>query len=177
MFYPGGGRPKGSLNSATLELKEFWNRFFTSPEYRNAAKKRILDGSAPHLESYLLNKIYGKPRESLDVHIERGDGEDLSMLSAEELTLRAEHLLDQLRDARAVEAQLNLARGEVIDGSVVRTALPETSQECVVEVPDDDTGRPDTLQDMPQVVDDDGVRSVPGVGETRVQEESEEEAQ
>ena len=69
MFYPGGGRPKGALNRATREIKEFWHGYFSSPEYREEAKKRILSGSAPTLELYLLQLTYGKPREQVDLNV------------------------------------------------------------------------------------------------------------
>ncbi len=65
-----GGRPKGTPNTATRLLKEFWHKFFESTAYQAAAIQRIQDGKAPHLESYLLAKIYGKPTEHH--HIEGG---------------------------------------------------------------------------------------------------------
>lgn len=58
-----GGRQKGTPNKATAELKELWGGFFRTDTYRDSASRRILDGKAPHLESYLLALIHGKPTE------------------------------------------------------------------------------------------------------------------
>ena len=63
----GPGRPKGSENKATKELKEFWGKWFKSKEYQVNAQQRILDGKAPHLEGYLMSKIHGKPTEHIEV--------------------------------------------------------------------------------------------------------------
>lgn len=100
------GRPKGALNIATRQLKEFWHEFFTSEEYRRKAKQRILDGCAPHLESYLLNRIYGKPLEQVEVSVV-GPEEDLSMLSVEDLARRLAEVSRQLEEAKALEAALS----------------------------------------------------------------------
>src|SRR5688500_14214829 len=102
----GLGRPKGALNHATRELKEFWHRFFTSVEYRESAKKRILDGSSPHLEKYLLERLYGKPKETVDLRVGVPDDEDLSTLSAEVLLRRFDEARQQLLEAAAVEAAI-----------------------------------------------------------------------
>ena len=99
--HPNNGRPLGASNTITRELKTFWHRFFTSEEYREKAKQRILAGTAPHLESYLFNRIYGKPKEYIELSV--GQAEDLSLLSMEELAQRADILLSQLRDARELE--------------------------------------------------------------------------
>ena len=96
---------KGSPDIATRELKEFWHKFFISEEYREKAKQRILDGSAPHLENYLLNRIYGKPREQVDLNISHST-EDLSSLTIEELRERAEQMVNQLAEAKALEEAL-----------------------------------------------------------------------
>ena len=99
------GRPPGAINIASRELKEFWHNFFSSAEYRTKAKQRILDGSAPHLESYLLNRIYGKPKEHVELSVTAAQ-EDLSMLSTEELTQRAENLLKQLGEMKELEESI-----------------------------------------------------------------------
>lgn len=106
MFYPGGGRPKGSLNRATREIKEFWHGYFSSPEYREEAKKRILSGSAPTLELYLLGLVYGKPREQVDVNVSQSTDDDLSTLSIGQLEERAAQLVNQLAEAKALEAAI-----------------------------------------------------------------------
>ena len=74
---------------------------------REQAKKRILNGSAPHLESYLLNRIYGRPKEHVEVNV---SVEDLSTLSTEELEERTQVLLNQLQEARELEAAIDIVR-------------------------------------------------------------------
>lgn len=58
-----GGRVKGNPNHITRELKAFWHQFFESKAYQDNAMERIAAGKAPHLEAYLLPKIYGKATE------------------------------------------------------------------------------------------------------------------
>jgi hypothetical protein len=82
-------------------LKRELQQFFSGPEYRESVKKRILAGSAPTVEIYLLQMLYGKPREVIDLHVEVQ--EDLSLLSIEELAQRATDLLSQLEEARQLE--------------------------------------------------------------------------
>jgi len=60
---PGPGRPKGSLNKATKEIKDFWEGFYGSPTYLKSAKARILKGRAPHLEAYWLKRLFGEKSE------------------------------------------------------------------------------------------------------------------
>lgn len=59
----GPGRPKGAKNKISHEIQQF----FESPAYAVNAKTRILDGKAPHLETYWLNKLNGKPTESIEL--------------------------------------------------------------------------------------------------------------
>jgi hypothetical protein len=59
----GPGRPKGSKNKITLEV----SRLMESPEYFASVKKRVLTGKAPHLETYWLNKLIGKPAGHEDI--------------------------------------------------------------------------------------------------------------
>jgi hypothetical protein len=63
---PGPGRPKGAKNKATIEAKGFYQRFLESKEYRESAKRRILDGSAPHLETMAHHYAYGKPVDKVE---------------------------------------------------------------------------------------------------------------
>jgi hypothetical protein len=62
-----GGRKKGSLNKATREIKAFTSTFLSSPTYVASAKKRILDGGAPHLEALWHHYAFGKPKETVAV--------------------------------------------------------------------------------------------------------------
>jgi hypothetical protein len=101
----GKGRPVGALNRTTRDLKEFWHYFFSSHEYREKAKERILNGTAPHLESYLLNRIYGKPTERIAVSVDEPQ-QDLSRLSIEELEAMAQGLLHDITEAKEIRAAL-----------------------------------------------------------------------
>jgi hypothetical protein len=105
MFYAGGGRPKGALNYATRELKQELRLFFSGPEYRDSVKKRIVEGSAPTVELYFLQLLYGKPKEQIALEVSVQD--DLSQLSVEELTLRAGEMLKQLQEASELEAAIS----------------------------------------------------------------------
>jgi hypothetical protein len=71
-FEPGqsgnpSGRPKGMPNNATVEIKEFALTLTTrDPEWLESARQRMKDGKAPHLETYLLQMAYGKPKETIE---------------------------------------------------------------------------------------------------------------
>lgn len=58
-----GGRPRGALNKATREIKQFAQDFLESDEYVRSMKRRVLAGRAPHLETLLHHYGYGKPKE------------------------------------------------------------------------------------------------------------------
>jgi hypothetical protein len=117
-------------------MKGYWHLFFSSQEFRESAKRRMLRGDAPHLESYLLNKVYGKPREEIDLRIGPME-EDLTGLSLEELAQRAEDLTNQLRDARELEAAIpaEYLIGQNPTGQSARTSVPaETPAEVGVDM-------------------------------------------
>jgi len=59
---PGGGRPKGVPNKATLEIKEFARNVLMSPRYRTSLEQRLLAGTAPHVEVLLHHYAFGLPR-------------------------------------------------------------------------------------------------------------------
>jgi hypothetical protein len=56
---PGGGRPKGAQNKATLEIKEFARNFLMSDRYQRTLERRILAGTAPHMEVLLHHYAFG----------------------------------------------------------------------------------------------------------------------
>jgi hypothetical protein len=64
---PGGGRPKGVPNKATLEIKDFGRDFLMSAKYRENLKRRIMAGEAPHMEVLLHHYSFGKPRFEVEV--------------------------------------------------------------------------------------------------------------
>ena len=61
----GPGRPKGSRTKATIEMNAFWKAALESKSYLASALQRVNAGKAPHLEAYWMNKINGKPPESV----------------------------------------------------------------------------------------------------------------
>lgn len=65
-----GGRQRGSKNKRTHEqLREVENLadFMFDDFWKAAAKQRIMEGTAPHLESFLLAHKYGKPTERHEI--------------------------------------------------------------------------------------------------------------
>jgi hypothetical protein len=60
---PGGGRPKGAPNKATREIKEFARNFLMSDKYQRSLERRILAGTAPHMEVLLHHYAFGKPTD------------------------------------------------------------------------------------------------------------------
>jgi hypothetical protein len=138
----GKGRPKGSLNVATRELVQFWNKFFTSEEYRDSAKRRILAGHAPHLESYLLQRIYGKPPDALRIALatRSSRSSDVEDLTDEQLAERAEIIAVVMRETlrlRALRAKIAAASQIAAGEAEARTLIPfvdyqDASSESVV---------------------------------------------
>ncbi len=62
---PGPGRPKGSLNKTTTEVRDLARQIVDDPEYRQALKLRVSLGEAPHMETLLWHYAYGKPKETV----------------------------------------------------------------------------------------------------------------
>ena len=60
------GRPKGSPNRATIEVREASRRMVEDRDYRKNLRHRLLKGQAPHMESLLWHYAYGKPAERLE---------------------------------------------------------------------------------------------------------------
>jgi len=147
----GLGRPKGATNLATREIKQELHRFFSSPVYRESVKQRILEGSAPTIELYFLQLLYGKPKEKIDLHIGPLE-EDLSHLSSEELAQRAEDIARSLREAQELEAALPaeiLAEAGITRSPVVEQ--PEVSVDVDASV---DAEKPaDSSVDAPGVAE------------------------
>jgi hypothetical protein len=68
----GKGRPPGSLNKTTREIRDAAKAILDRPEYRASLKKRLDAGKAPHMETLLHHYAYGKPKETIE---ESGDRE------------------------------------------------------------------------------------------------------
>lgn len=84
------GRPKGSQNQSTKDFKEFWARFFSDPRYKRNLIRRIMTGNANHMELYISQLLYGKPKERIEGSVEHHFVRpDLTRLSADELEVLA----------------------------------------------------------------------------------------
>ena len=63
-----GGRPPGSLNRTTLEVREFARHLIEDPEYQAGLRRRMIAGKAPQMEMLLFSYAYGKPVERHEVN-------------------------------------------------------------------------------------------------------------
>jgi hypothetical protein len=61
----GPGRPAGSQNQATKEIKEASRALVEDPKYVASLKVRLESGKAPHMETLLFHYAYGKPKETV----------------------------------------------------------------------------------------------------------------
>jgi len=62
------GRKKGTPNKKTVELN-FLTRmapFIDGEAYTEALKARVLRGKAPHAETYLYNRLHGRPADATE---------------------------------------------------------------------------------------------------------------
>ena len=62
----GPGRPKGSPNRVTLEVREIATRLVTDPAYVEALATRLREGTAGPMEGLLWTYAYGKPKETAE---------------------------------------------------------------------------------------------------------------
>jgi hypothetical protein len=79
-----GGRPRGSKNNASKEIKQFAARVLLAddPEaYLRNVRMRIMQGLAPHMERFFAEHLWGKPRE----RVEHSIGGDLISILGERL--------------------------------------------------------------------------------------------
>lgn len=60
----GPGRPRGSRNRVTLEVREIATRLVTDPAYVEALSIRLREGTAGPMEPLLWTYAYGKPKET-----------------------------------------------------------------------------------------------------------------
>lgn len=70
---PGPGRPKGRLNNATLEAKQFCASIVDGHAYRQRLQERALEGSLPPaLEQMIWHYAKGKPPDKVEVTGDEG---------------------------------------------------------------------------------------------------------
>ena len=63
------GRPAGTPNRASKEVRAFCQRLIADAEYRRTLETRLRAGTLPpQLESLIWNYAFGRPPQSLDVH-------------------------------------------------------------------------------------------------------------
>jgi hypothetical protein len=111
---PGGGRPKGAQNKATLEIKEFARNFLMSDRYQRTLERtlerRILAGTAPHMEVLLNHYAFGKPTHKYVAPAPAAPPEDelMSRMTIEEQREMYE-LLTQIREITQAAAARSAA--------------------------------------------------------------------
>jgi hypothetical protein len=60
----GPGRKRGIPNAATLEIKALASRLLIEDEeWIESARRRMIAGEAPHLETFFLSHKYGRPKD------------------------------------------------------------------------------------------------------------------
>jgi hypothetical protein len=60
------GRPRGRSNRVTIEAREAAARLVDDPQYRQALRQRLLDGTAGAMEVLLWRYAKGPPPERVD---------------------------------------------------------------------------------------------------------------
>ena len=61
-----GGRQAGSLNKATLKIRDAARRLLGDSAYLRSVRTRLLEGKAPQLEVLLHHYAYGKPKDTVE---------------------------------------------------------------------------------------------------------------
>lgn len=100
-------RASGVRRIDAREAQIFWDQFFSSNEYRENLKLRIVAGEAAHMEVLLHHMVYGKPKETLAL---QGEGDGIFILRIGE---------------RQVTAQMT-------EGGIVK-AIPERIEDAEIE--------------------------------------------
>ena len=100
-----GGRPKGSVNWQTKQVQTFCRSICEDPLYRQDLVERARSGRLGAMEPVIWAYGYGRPKESIDLHVGPLQP-DLSELSVVELAELAESLGRQMREAADLQAAL-----------------------------------------------------------------------
>lgn len=93
-----GGRPPGSLNRATREIRELARLILRKRPYLARLRRRLIDGKAPHMETLLFQYAYGRP----------GPSPTLAEIAQEETALK------EIAEDRAAEEWMKLPTEERI---------------------------------------------------------------
>lgn len=87
--YHRGGRPMGSKDVATIEVKETCREIVRNKAYRKAVAARMLEGTAGALENLIWSYAFGKPKEHLAVELNLGQFSDEELELFERFIKRA----------------------------------------------------------------------------------------
>jgi hypothetical protein len=101
-------RPKGAVNETTKQIQHFCRSVISDPAYRESFIQRARSGNLGPMEAVMWAYGYGKPKESVDVHVLHSidDTDDLTECSTEELQLRLKRLTEKLEEAASIEASI-----------------------------------------------------------------------
>jgi hypothetical protein len=66
------GKPKGAIGRATREIRAFARETLESAPYVESLRRRLIRGTAPHMETLLHHYAYGKPPDKVEVTGEDG---------------------------------------------------------------------------------------------------------
>jgi hypothetical protein len=116
---PSNGRPRGTLNRTTLEVRNAARALVEDPVYRVSLLARLLEGTAPHMETLLWHYAYGKPTKDTNEVAAESVVAFQNMTKAERAEL-AEALARQARAAADEEAGRQISDGGVVDAEVVK---------------------------------------------------------
>ena len=80
----GRGRPVGSQNKSTIEVKRLARQLVIDPTYRKNLHARLRAGDAGAMEPLLWAYAFGKPKEHVEVnwHLEKLTDTELGQLEA-----------------------------------------------------------------------------------------------
>lgn len=98
------GKLKGTLNRATVEVRDFWAREIDDPEYQAELRGRLRRGElAPAVECMGWHYAKGKPTERIEMVVSQARLEELAKQEPERFTTLGE----QVRAAVAFLEEVN----------------------------------------------------------------------
>jgi hypothetical protein len=66
---PGRGRPKGSPNVVTTEVRQLAQRLLSDPAYQNNLLERLRAGTLGSLEPVLWAYAFGRPKDHVELSV------------------------------------------------------------------------------------------------------------